>query len=467
MAMASPRRATTVAVVALLLANGLTALSLQPAAQRIAHRTPPVATTSFSRHSRRTRWRGRTLFCGSAGTGVGEVDPKTRHIAKETSSTDEVSTSISSSTDGLETEAEKKLFPAPPTLKECLAFTLPALGIYVCSPLMSLIDASFVGRGSSVELAALGPASSISDGAPLPLLFLSIASTNLIAKSYAEGDDEGSARVARAAIGAGGACGTVLAAALYALAQPISALYCGSEVALAPLCARYVAIRALALPAVVITTIAQAVCIGTKDTRTPMISVGLAGALNFFGDLVLVKFLRKGLAGAALATSVSQVVSAGLLLRVLRRRGFLRKVEGRGSTAEIMRRLLGFVPFLFVMAVKIGWHNSSSATAASLGGVQAAAHTALISVALMCMTMGDVGSSLSQAFLPPFSTKDKDGSTTFDVDAAMPTIRQLLKCTLSISATVMCLATLLIGALGGRITTDPLVLAEMRKRNIS
>ena len=270
--------------------------------------------------------------------------------------------------------------------------------------------------------------------------------------------------MARTAIGVGGACGTALAAALYALATPISSLYCGAEVALAPPCARYVAIRSLALPAVVITTIAQAVCIGTKDTRTPMISVGLAGCLNMLGDLVLVKLLGRGLAGAAWATSLSQVVSAGLLLRVLRRRGFLRKVGGRGGTVDTTRRLLGFVPFLFVMAVKIGWHSSCSATAASLGGVKAAAHTALISVAMICMVLGDVGSSLSQAFLPPFATKDESGGgTTFDVDAAMPTIRQLLRCTHSISATVMCLATLLIGAFAGQITGDPHVLAEMRK----
>ena len=56
--------------------------------------------------------------------------------------------------------------PAVPSLGECFAFAVPALGIYTAGPLMSLIDAAFVGRGSSVELAALGPASSISDSAP-------------------------------------------------------------------------------------------------------------------------------------------------------------------------------------------------------------------------------------------------------------------------------------------------------------
>tara|TARA_B100000513_G_scaffold180566_1_gene99106 strand:+ start:560 stop:691 length:132 start_codon:yes stop_codon:yes gene_type:complete len=42
-------------------------------------------------------------------------------------------------------------------------------------------------------------------------------------------------------------------------------------------------------------------------------------------------------------------------------------------------------------------HNSSAATAASLGAVEAAAHTALFAIAMLCFTFGDVGSSLAQA----------------------------------------------------------------------
>ena len=67
-----------------------------------------------------------------------------------------------------------KQYPPTPSFRDCFSFALPALGIYACPPLMSLIDASFIGRTSSIELAALGPAGSISDCAPLPLLFLSI-----------------------------------------------------------------------------------------------------------------------------------------------------------------------------------------------------------------------------------------------------------------------------------------------------
>lgn len=370
-------------------------------------------------------------------------------------------------------------YPPTPTLRECLSFALPALGIYTCPPLMSLIDASFIGRTSSLELAALGPASAISDSAPLPLLFISIAATNLIAKSYAQNDSKASAIVSRTALGMGAVGGMVLATALYAYAYPLSFLYCGGQSAaataqaLAPACAKYVAVRALALPAVLITTIAQAICIGTKDTKTPMISVALAGALNFAGDLVLVKWLGKGIAGAAWATAMSQVLAGGLLLRVLKKRGFLERSDTTTAAndentspnqVDTAKQILSFIPFLFVMTVKIGWHNACAATAASLGGAQAAAHTALLSVGMLCFTFGDVGSSLAQAFVPAFvKNGDSKNEPSFDLDAAVPTIKQLLKCTLSISTTVVCLASILIGLFGGQITSDPAVLTQMRK----
>lgn len=41
-------------------------------------------------------------------------------------------------------------------MKEIAKFTGPAAGLWICGPLMSLIDTAVIGQGSSVELAALG-----------------------------------------------------------------------------------------------------------------------------------------------------------------------------------------------------------------------------------------------------------------------------------------------------------------------
>jgi len=84
---------------------------------------------------------------------------------------------------------------------------------------------------------------------------------------------------------------------------------------------------------------------------------------------------------------------------------------------------------------------------------------------MVCMVLGDVGSSLSQAFLPAFErpTKSDTSKIKFDMEAAFPTIKRLLTCTFSISTFVTVLAGTILGIFGGQITSDPAVLSEMRK----
>ncbi|KAL3631552.1 hypothetical protein CASFOL_024536 [Castilleja foliolosa] len=59
----------------------------------------------------------------------------------------------------------------------------PAVGLWICGPLMSLIDTAVIGQGSSIELAALGPRTVFCDNTSYVFMFLSIATSNLVAKS--------------------------------------------------------------------------------------------------------------------------------------------------------------------------------------------------------------------------------------------------------------------------------------------
>ncbi len=133
-----------------------------------------------------------------------------------------------------------------------------------------------------------------------------------------------------------------------------------------------------------------------------MYSVVLAAAVNFSLDLVLCSLLGKGIVGAAWATLVSQYCAAGLLLRVLASRGwvlnfhygyvplfynqyvsmlnfhdlllcrffdffkmFVGKVKDkiiaeRAAVKKNVFKIFGFVPFLFVMIMKMTMHNSAA-----------------------------------------------------------------------------------------------------------
>ena len=153
---------------------------------------------------------------------------------------------------GPKTRAESRQhqhsYPDVPSLRKCLRFAIPALGIYCAGPLMSLIDAAFVGRASSLQLASLGPASSISDSAPVPLLFLSMGATNLVARAHGRSDLRAQSLTTRVGLALGVAGALLLAALVLGFSTPLSSLYCGGSALLTPPCVEYVRIRALALP---------------------------------------------------------------------------------------------------------------------------------------------------------------------------------------------------------------------------
>jgi hypothetical protein len=76
------------------------------------------------------------------------------HVVGSNELTDESEDEESSEEMGEKKElAEKSVWNQ---MKEIVKFTGPAMGLWLCDPLMSLIDTAVVGQGSSTELAALG-----------------------------------------------------------------------------------------------------------------------------------------------------------------------------------------------------------------------------------------------------------------------------------------------------------------------
>ena len=360
--------------------------------------------------------------------------------------------------------------PAPPppphtttTYSECARFAAPALAIYVAGPLMSLIDAALVGRkGSSAALAALGPAGTISDSATTLLVFLSVATTNFVARSGCDdagaGDLDAAARAATTGLALAACFGVAVGGLLVAKSLPLSLWYAGGSGDLAPLAARYVAVRAYALPAALVASVAQAACLGARDAVTPAVSVAVGAALNLAGDIALVP--SRGLVGAAEATAASQYAAAALLVRKLWTRGFLCR-----ACFEKRRRLprlrdcapfFGFGPFVWCCVVKLFLHNSAAKTAASMGGAAAAAHTVIFSVAMFCFVLGDVGTSLALAFLPRFAKNggEAEGRLAFDVAAARPSVANILRVCWTISGVCVAASSAVVLRGARAFTTD-------------
>jgi Na+-driven multidrug efflux pump len=215
-----------------------------------------------------------------------------------------------------------------PGVRRILRFAIPAIGVWLCGPLLSLIDTGAVGLlGGTVQQAALNPAVAVTDYSALLLSFLFTGSTNLIAASQ-ESDRrlDGSPRTTRTLIGAiqlSSMVGIVLGTATYVGAPGMLRSIIGND-SISPevfdAALKYVRIRALGVPAAAVIGSAQAACLGMQDVRSPLYVLATAAVVNFVGDMMFVGCKHPwigGAAGAAWATVFSQFAALAMFIRWL------------------------------------------------------------------------------------------------------------------------------------------------------
>ena len=214
----------------------------------------------------------------------------------------------------------KSILNNTPSVRKILRYTIPAIGIWLCSPVLSMIDTASVGLLSgTAQQAALNPAVSISDYTALLVAFMYTATTNLIAAAVQE-DKDGVATDAQpravttliTALKLALVVGTVFGALLGCTGKALLKILIGND-AIDPsvftAALRYVKIRALGMPAMVTIGAAQSACLGMQDVKSPLYVLAAAAGVNFLGDVLLVPRASAffgGAAGAAWATTASQ-----------------------------------------------------------------------------------------------------------------------------------------------------------------
>ena len=225
-----------------------------------------------------------------------------------------------------------------PSVKKIILFAIPAIGVWLCSPLLSLIDTSVVGLFSgTVQQAALNPAVAVTDYAALLMAFLYTGTTNLIAAAHTHDSKKGTAnassRTSTTLVGVlklSTYAGMALTATLLLFANPLLRTLIGND-SINPdvfhAAMRYVRIRALGMPAAAMIGSAQAACLGIQDIKSPLYVLLAAAMVNFVGDLLFVGSNHPwigGAAGAAWATVFSQYAAATMFLYWLRHKKTIR-----------------------------------------------------------------------------------------------------------------------------------------------
>lgn len=208
-------------------------------------------------------------------------------------------------------------------LSTVIRLAVPALAIVLSDPLQTLVDSAFVGRQSTIQLAALGPNTAIFNAVFQIFSFLGIATANFIATNSltVENISQSSLEQRKHAASTALSNAIVLAVVLGIFTTTVLQLFgrtwlaaMGTDPVVLPLALQYLTIRAWSTPAVLVMNACQGACLGQQDTFTPMQICILATSINILGDVIIVWWLKKSVQGAALATAGVQICAALFIL---------------------------------------------------------------------------------------------------------------------------------------------------------
>lgn len=344
-------------------------------------------------------------------------------------------------------------------MMEIAKFSGPAVGLWVCGPLMSLIDTAVIGQSSSIELAALGPGTVFCDNASYVFMFLSIATSNLVATSLARQDKNEVQRQISNLLFVGLAGGFFMLFFTRCFGPWALTVFTGANnpeiIAAAN---TYVQIRGLAWPAVLIGWVGQSASLGMKDSWGPLKALAAASAINGVGDIVLCRYLGYGIAGAAWATMVSQVVAAYMMVEALNSKGYNGFAISLPSPDELLEIFMLAAPVFLTMMSKVMFYSLLVYFATSMGTQTLAAHQVMIQVYCVFTVFGEPLSQTAQSFMPEM---------IYGANRNLAKARTLLKSLVMIGL----LSGLILGSIGISIpwlfprmfSPDPEVIQQMHK----
>ncbi|XP_042416891.1 protein DETOXIFICATION 46, chloroplastic-like isoform X3 [Zingiber officinale] len=304
----------------------------------------------------------------------------------------------------LRAEAEDEKSESPNILKQMkdiVMFAGPATGLWICGPLMSLIDTMVIGQGSSLELAALGPGTVFCDYLCYVFMFLSIATSNMVATSLAKKDRKIVQHQISMLLFVAFACGLGMFLFTKLMGTQILSAFVGSEnLHMVPAADSYVQIRSFAWPAVLVGMVAQSASLGMKDSWGPLKALIVASAVNGFGDFFLCSVCGYGIAGAAWATMLSQVIAAFMMLETLNKSGYSAFLVCIPSLGELLQILAIAAPVFITMTSKVAFYSLITYSATSMGTITLAAHQVMVNVFCMFTVWGEPLSQTAQSFMP-------------------------------------------------------------------
>ena len=242
---------------------------------------------------------------------------------------------------GGQTHMEKNLTSGS-VLKSILYFSLPYLLSYFLQTLYGMADLFIIGQFEGVaSTTAVSIGSQVMHMITVMIVGLAMGTTVTIGRAVGAGNRSHAAKLIGNTVTLFLTGSVVLAAVLVGFVDPIIRLVSVPEEAVAGAKA-YLIICFIGIPCITAYNILASIFRGLGDSKSPMYFIAIACVSNIALDYLFMGALHLGPAGAALGTTLSQLVSVVVSLLVIRKRHSIR-VTGTDlkPKKDVLGELLG------------------------------------------------------------------------------------------------------------------------------
>ena len=233
-----------------------------------------------------------------------------------------------------------------PLFPKILAFSIPLMLSGILQLLFNAADMIVVGRfAGNTALAAVGANAALINLLTNLFIGFSIGANVLVAQYYGAGKERDMRETVHSAIVLSLLCGGILLV-LGILAAPQILILMGTPEDVLGQAVLYIRIYFAGIPVLLLYNFGSSILRAVGDTKRPLYYLMAAGVINVILNLIFVIGCGLGVAGVALATVISQCISALLVLRCMMHMEGGCQVElaklkiNRGKMLQIMR--IGF-----------------------------------------------------------------------------------------------------------------------------
>lgn len=207
-----------------------------------------------------------------------------------------------------------------PLLWNIILYTIPIILTSILQLLFNAADLVVVGQFcGSISVAAVGATGSITNLIVNLFIGLSVGAGVAVAHGLGAREDEVVHRTVHTALPAALVCGAVLTVVGVLFSEDFLRMM-GTPEDVLPLSAVYMRIYFCGIIFTMVYNFCASILRAAGDTKSPLIFLFFAGIINVVLNVIFVTRLHMNVAGVALATTISQGVSAVLVVLVLMRR---------------------------------------------------------------------------------------------------------------------------------------------------